>query len=772
MKVKLLNTIKFFVILIVAVFMPSFLASSFLPQNVEIVKTVYAKSPISGIVFSYEETGSGNVLDAKDPSFVGTYKAGTYQIKLSHQLSGEYLYQWQKLNQGVYENIDGATTNVLDVSNCDDSGLYKCLVTDAVNTDFESETKPISIIINKYQIQQGDLKIEDKEFDGTNNVVARIVNPAIENDDGVRVSGFVVDDVNAGNGKFAYNEGTLQLVGENKNNYILSVSGHIVLKANILKKPVVFSWNNPNNHFTYNGEDKIKLINPTFTGIDGIHNLFTTISAATSFEGSSLQRDAMKSAGIYTISIVPKSDDANYLIKDANGQSSSVFYVDKKFADVTLSQNEFTYDGLEHNLDDYLLIEGLKLNEFLALEGCANTITTTNKKFTTVAEGNSLEYTVNVTNNKNYTLGTPKILDIVVSKAIPELSTANLRKYYYNGQVQMLNTDDLQIVGSQDEHEFVARTEFLNAGKYDVVVKVSESENYVARTFVVPLTVEKKIINVSNFVWDYNRFEYRYGINKYEVRVEINQDSQFYDIVYTGDSPIQTGAGMYRTLATFTPRDENNCEIVGSMRPLDWSVAKFKINIPQPEETAFDYTGNLCKLNIPETSLYYRVSNYEEVNAGKYVAVVELLDTKNVEWEDETIKPRIYNWEIKKAVLQNPTVNISMYSGKSQIINISSNDKYFVICDEKSDVGNYTAYIVLKDFDNYEWENSETSVLQLQWSIQQTNEKKELPIVAIIFTILCVGGFATYLALRFKKLKRRRNETVKKSKNKKAIKKS
>lgn len=81
------------------------------------------------------------------------------------------------------------------------------------------------------------------------------------------------------------------------------------------------------------------------------------------------------------------------------------------------------------------------------------------------------------------------------------------------------------------------------------------------------------------------------------------------------------------------------------------SVAKIKVEIPALEHTEFEYTAQPHTVTVAEDPRYAIVKGNEEINVGKYNAVVSLTDKVNYEWADGLAEDRMLSWEITPVTL-------------------------------------------------------------------------------------------------------------------------
>ena len=166
-------------------------------------------------------------------------------------------------------------------------------------------------------------------------------------------------------------------------------------------------------------------------------------------------------------------------------------------------------------------------------------------------------------------------------------------------------------------------------------------------------------------------------------------------------------------------------------------VEKAEIAKPSAASTVFTYTGAPQGPTIqPVNADYYTISGNSETAAGSYNATVTLnsgaVNAKLLSWNDagKTTAPFNIQWKINRAkvtkpAIASPTPNI--YTGSALTASITpeyspDTDKYTITGYSATNAGTYNAKVVLKDKENYEWENCEsncTSDFSANWRIEK-----------------------------------------------------
>ncbi|GBU24889.1 hypothetical protein R83H12_01524 [Fibrobacteria bacterium R8-3-H12] len=154
--------------------------------------------------------------------------------------------------------------------------------------------------------------------------------------------------------------------------------------------------------------------------------------------------------------------------------------------------------------------------------------------------------------------------------------------------------------------------------------------------------------------------------------------------------------------------------------PLNVTVSK--IQIAKPTAPVPTYNGTEQTASIAANDAY-TISGNTGTNAGSYSATVALKDKANYEWADGTTADLTLPWAIAKAKITKPTAATSLvYTGSEQSAEIAANAAYTITGDiAKTNAGNYSATVALKDKANYEWEGGTTADLSLPWSISKAS---------------------------------------------------
>lgn len=157
----------------------------------------------------------------------------------------------------------------------------------------------------------------------------------------------------------------------------------------------------------------------------------------------------------------------------------------------------------------------------------------------------------------------------------------------------------------------------------------------------------------------------------------------------------------------------------------------------------FTYDNNLIDItgDLTETESTMANNGTELEGKSDYVVSFSLKDKRNYCWSsknnDEIAEGPIndgnddinFNWNIKRKVVSSFTVEGTTftYTGKKQgpkiIPEVWDSNIVKVVGDKEDDVGNYELQFVLKDPNNYEWEDGSTGNLVNDWIIEKAERQ-------------------------------------------------
>ena len=203
--------------------------------------------------------------------------------------------------------------------------------------------------------------------------------------------------------------------------------------------------------------------------------------------------------------------------------------------------------------------------------------------------------------------------------------------------------------------------------------------------------------------------------------------------VYTISNNIQTNAGVYT--ATLTLNDTSKYAWKGgSQEPIfiEWTIVKKEIDKPNIIGR-YIFNGKDQFANIAESN-WYTINNGTLQNAGNHIVSVDLVDTDNCKWSDNSILTHEINWTIEKLVLDKPTITGNyIYNGKDQLVNIAESNWYSVQDGTRKYMGNYIVSVELHDTDNCKWSDDGDASFKLNWTINQLVVSKPIATTDFVY---------------------------------------
>ena len=705
----------------------------------------------NGLEFSFSETSTSGEVDASSPLKV-EYKGADYiisaEVTNDGTLTGTRSYQWYFSKAGdIYTAIDGETGLQLTVCDTIDSGYYILQVLNDGEAFGDSEA--FQVAITPKEITLTNISVIDKVFDDTTNVNFSFSQSEelFEQDAEILLTG-EVSDKNVGEGKLVSNIDASISNLELNNNYEIFFNTPNNVSVDILPMPVVVNFNSF-EQVTYDGTNHISEINPFYSDIHGARKY---LSFSVTFGATSV--DEIVTAGAYEISLISQAGDQNYEFYTDSSFETEVsvyrFRVLKATPVISLSKTTFIYTGEEQDVRDFVSVNNVEQAGRLTF----SSVTT----FTTYAEGMSLgSIRVVAPETTNY-IRVEETFTITVEKATPEFDFSSVKtEYEYTGTLQTFDTSSIGINNS--EQTLIASvSNFQNVGRYEVMLQVEESDNYKAYVLDnLEVEIVKRKIDVSELSWgEATSFTFEKG----RVREVVLRDVPA-QVVANYENNSNTDAGVYVASVSFSLRDENNYELVGSVPNLVWEIRKRAISKPQvTSNTEFVYDGNPKTITINQNVDYYSISGNTSIGAGEYIAKVSLVDPANTMWTDSTNTPIEYTWTILKQVVAIPDFSTQVeYTGESVGLNIKNSELYTVYGASGTSLGEYTAILVLNDSNNYMWENTENLLIEVNWEIVGTlQEDNTSPITAIIIGIVVILVLGIVVTLQFTVVRKKRND--------------
>lgn len=705
----------------------------------------------NGLEFSFSETSTSTEVSDSSPLNV-EYKGADYiisaEVTNDDALTGTRSYQWYFSEAGdIYTAIDGETDLQLTVCDTIDSGYYILQVLNDGEAFGDSEA--FQVTITPKEITLTNISVIDKVFDDTTNVNFSFSQSEelFEQDAEILLTG-EVSDKNVGEGKLVSNIDASISNLELNNNYEIFFDTPNNVSVDILPMPVVVNFNSF-EQVTYDGTNHISEINPFYSDIHGTRKY---LSFSVTFGATSV--DEIVTAGTYEISLISQAGDQNYEFYTDSSFETEVsvyrFRVLKATPVISLSKTTFIYTGEEQDVRDFVSVNNVEQAGRLTF----SSVTT----FTTYAEGMSLgSIRVVAPETTNY-IRVEETFTITVEKATPEFDFSSVKtEYEYTGTLQTFDTSSIGINNS--EQTLIASvSNFQNVGRYEVMLQVEESDNYKAYVLDnLEVEIVKRKIDVSELSWgETTSFTFEKG----RVREVVLRDVPA-QVVANYENNSNTDAGVYVASVSFSLRDENNYELVGSVPNLVWEIRKRAISKPQvTSNTEFVYDGNPKTITINQNVDYYSISGNTSIGAGEYIAKVSLVDPANTMWTDSTNTPIEYTWTILKQVVTIPDFSTQVeYTGESVGLNIENSELYTVYGASGTSLGEYTAILVLNDSNNYMWENTENLLIEVNWEIVGTlQEDNTSPITAIIIGIVVILVLGIVVTLQFTVVRKKRND--------------
>ncbi|MBQ9370203.1 MAG: dockerin type I repeat-containing protein, partial [Clostridia bacterium] len=180
---------------------------------------------------------------------------------------------------------------------------------------------------------------------------------------------------------------------------------------------------------------------------------------------------------------------------------------------------------------------------------------------------------------------------------------------------------------------------------------------------------------------------------------------------YTVSNDKRTIAGSQTV--TVAINDKDNYEWVnGGVADLSFTFTIGKAKVVAPTETTetYTYTGEeqTYEFATAGSSALYTVSNDKRTVAGSQTVTVAINDKDNYEWVNGGDADLSFTFTIGKAKVTAPTETTETYtySGEEQTYDFAADgdtDLFTVSNDTRTNAGEQTVTVSLKDSDNYEW---------------------------------------------------------------------
>jgi len=687
----------------------------------EQTQSLLLSSPIEGLTYHFE------IDNIEKTSFSNEYDGIERELKVVTS-NGEFDFVWFFNSQ----ELTGETEDYINIKDVAQSGTYSCRIIKSDDESYFTDTNNFVVSIGKKNINITSLTAVDKAFDGNVDIEVNAEYSGIESLDDVTldVSG-QCSNPNAEENKFV--ETSINLGGEDASNYKVDYAPNVFV--NISKKAVNIIWATTTNSttFTYNQQNQIeKIKTPYYSDVENVPvGLSFSISGFKTFQSITYSySNEFKYAGNYKATIKLTPNEINYQFNNPD------YNLEMKRAETNfIFENlSFVYNGSVQDARDCVRID----NDEQTLSFMGQTT------FTTVQEGNGKEISVKANESLNYIASELKQFSISVARATSQIDVTNVRtKYVYNGQTQkvnsgaLLNNNEQTLIYSNNEFKNV-----LDGNNRVVTIYAEKSPNYEFSSKSVTITVEKA--NIDTSLWHWNSIK-EFSYTGLEKAIYIQGYNQNLVTPYYSNNKF-TNAGMYYATVNILLKDQNNYNPV-SFEGVAWEIKRAEIVKPNILDKVSTYNGQEQTFEINE-NIYYNIKNNKQTNAGEYKVEVGLKDLVNMMWSDKTNSPIYANWKINKYKIDNPTYsNKILFDGNEKVIDLQENNIYSVVCDKQTNAGDYSAYLVLKDTENYEWSSSNDNYLKVDWEIYTIPSTSNSSILAVLLTTLIICLVAIYITL-------------------------
>lgn len=745
MQKKKLNTLKFvFATLILILISYCFCniilnTSKVFASSTETLQTVAYEelnsNTINGFSASYkEETTNSDITN----EFIETYKASNYELVITANAGNvsNFGYNWYYSKDNThFDIVKNEQNNSINLTNCAQSGYYFCQVYNLDNSQDSAVADIVHIQILPKKIKLKNLAAQPKEYDATTNILLSASLEGVEQQDnvGVEVSGHTFD-ANAGEQKYV-NIDSIILTGEDKDNYVLEEYKGTVF-VNVAKRPALLVWSTESGKTTYkyNGLDQASTISAYYENINKIKVYLTFSLKGNSIGFSKNYINEFINAGVYTATAILTQNEINYNITDDTGDLNYSLNMNKIDPAITIENTQFTYNK---NLQDASRCATINNNE--------QTLKFTNNTFVTVKQGNALNVIVEAEESLNY-FAIKKEFKITVLKAQSEIdATSVIKDFVYNGNLQVINSG--AVLNNNEQNLQYLNNSFTTVkqgNNMPVTLYAAESDNYTYAIKTFTINVSKARISTKGWMWNYTE-DYVYN-NKLQSVSVINYNKDLVYPYYVDASFVN--AGTYTAKVNFYLDDPDNYYPV-EFDDIIWTIKKATVQKPNMISYQTSYNGSEQTFPVKSND-YYEVTNGTHKNAGTYNVCISLKNNLNVQWEGSDSENIIIDWTINKISISKPRDNIKLiYTGKEQSLDLGVADKYEIINASATNVGKYTAYLVLKDANNYEWEGTQSAYIKINWEIYNDNPNSNLSFVIIIVISIFVSLIAIYATLHF-----------------------
>lgn len=582
---------------------------------------------ISSLETSFKETTTNTDITS---TFEKTYTGEEFELSLTATSVDvtNFTYQWQYSEDGSdFSVLEGETNSSIKLKNCNQSGYYNCIVTNADDTTQVSTTQNINFVISQKEVvlENISLKSNTKVYDGTNLVELNATLSGIIDGDLVVAEVF---------GKTATANADLQkvvqfhsasLTGEDANNYVISSEvPQVQFVIDVTKCPVKVNWQTLDNKtsYVYNTKDQISNISASYNNIAGEKvQLAFTITGYNTFVTTKHYTNEFLNVGTYKAVAVSSDKESNYELTNVELSLT----ITRATPTITIANTVFTYTGVEQDA-----------SRCVTINNDEQELVFTNNYFTTVTEGNGKQVTVYALATENYNYASQTFV-INVEKAT--IDTSKWSWYYPNDFTYTGTAQSVRIINHNPTlvTPFYTGATQTNVGTYTASVRfeLHEPENYNAISFA-SLTWKIKKATVSKPNCQFRTTVYTGS----EQTLDIPTNGKYEVINNT-----YTNAGVY--YVGISLKDNANYQWEdGSVENLSvkWIIQKAEIVIPQVEKQ-YTYTGSNLGLGLEENDIYIVVGG-SATEVGNYTTTLILKDPANYQWAGTESAVATINWQI------------------------------------------------------------------------------------------------------------------------------
>lgn len=328
------------------------------------------------------------------------------------------------------------------------------------------------------------------------------------------------------------------------------------------------------------------------------------------------------------------------------------------------------------------------------------------------------QYTASVTlkDSENYRWNSLDNSNIDISweilRAPKHMLSVKSTEFVYNG-----NVITLQIINndlSKDFYTLSGTTSSSEAGEYSVTVSfVSDNYYWLETNNSNPIIFNWSILpKTVNLPEIFGEPFYFDGTTQ---NITVTQ-SEFYDV--SGElSFLDSGTHFI----TATLKDASNYVWANGNKSsvsLPYEVLKPKLQKPSYSAN-YTYNGSVFSIPLFSNSLYKVGGQVSATDAGDYILTVSLKDVNNTLWDDDTSDPIDIKWSIRKLTLISPKLNgESNYNGQSQTAFIVYDAKFCSISGNiGTDAGDYEAIVTVNNKNNCKWDDGTSGDVKIKWKI-------------------------------------------------------